>query len=173
MRRALGAGITAFLTCADLAVKEKIEEEWKTGETRECAGGRIIFRKVHNYGMCLNLLEKHPEIVRYTSLAVCGIVTVFHACSLRQKGKWLRKAGLSLVTAGAWSNTIDRCARGYVVDYVGVQTPSKRISRITYNLGDFFIGAGSILLLLTEVCRGEASTGCRKDKRNKKTGKKQ
>lgn len=154
MRRALGAGITAFLACADLAVKEKIEEEWKTGEARECGGGRIIFRKVHNRGMCLNLLAKHPEIVRYTSLIVCGMVTAFHVCSLRQKGKWLRKAGLSLVTAGAWSNTIDRCARGYVVDYVGFQTASKRASGITYNLGDFFIGVGSILLILTEIFKG-------------------
>ena len=40
--------------------------------------------------------------------------------------------------------------RGYVVDYIGFQTSDEKLTKITYNLGDFFLAAGSILILLSE-----------------------
>ena len=67
-----------------------------------------------------------------------------------KKGSYLKKAGLSLGVAGAWSNTLDRWMRGYVVDYIGFQTSDEKLTKITYNLGDFFLAAGSILILLSE-----------------------
>ena len=40
------------------------------------------------------------------------------------------------MVAGAWSNTFDRWFRGHVIDYVGFQTKWKKVTEITYNLGD-------------------------------------
>lgn len=51
------------------------------------------------------------------------------------------------MTAGAWSNTFDRWIRGYVIDYVGFKTKWEKITRITYNLGDFFPAAGAVLMM--------------------------
>ncbi len=146
-----GAGMTACLTCIDLAIKSKIEEDWKPGEEKKIADSKVVIRKVHNKGMCLNVLEQHPEMVRTSSLLVTGVLTLYQLIFLRKKGHIVRKAGLSLTIAGAWSNTIDRWMRGYVVDYVGFQTKWEKLTKVTYNLGDFCIAAGSILLVLTEV----------------------
>lgn len=61
------------------------------------------------------------------------------------KGRILEKLGLTLTAAGAWSNTWDRFRRGYVVDYIGIRQKNKKFDRLTYNVGDFCIVAGSIL----------------------------
>ena len=53
--------------------------------------------------------------------------------------------------AGVWSNTFDRWARDGVTDYIGVKSGSKRLSAITYNLADFFILAGNVILTLTAL----------------------
>ena len=55
------------------------------------------------------------------------------------------------MAAGAWSNTFDRCVRGHVVDYIGFRSENKKISDVTYNLGDFFIAAGGVTALLASL----------------------
>lgn len=81
---------------------------------------------------------------------MAGILTVGQFYAFRKKGNAMKRAGLVLGTAGAWSNTWDRWTRGYVVDYIGFQTPSSKWSKITYNLGDFFLVMGSVLFLAGE-----------------------
>ena len=77
----------------------------------------------------------------------CGEVALEQVLEalFRKKGAW-KKAALSMMSAGAWSNTFDRFARGHVTDYIGFKTGSKKLSSITYNLADFFLAAGALLL---------------------------
>ena len=98
----------------------------------------------------MSLLKEYPQTVKYTSLVMAGILTIWDALCLRKKGSPLKKAGLSLSVAGAWSNTLDRWMKGYVVDYIGFQTPSEKLTKVTYNLGDFFLMIGSVLILFHE-----------------------
>ena len=79
------------------------------------------------------------------SLAVTTVVTGAGAVVGAGKGRILEKLGLTLTAAGAWSNTWDRFRRGYVVDYIGIRQKNKKFDRLTYNVGDFCIVAGSIL----------------------------
>lgn len=55
------------------------------------------------------------------------------------------------MTAGAWSNTFDRWIRGYVIDYAAVNCRNKKLSQITFNLGDILIGAGGIFVVFAAV----------------------
>ena len=83
--------------------------------------------------------------MRTLSLVSASVLTGFYFLTLfRKKGFWMKK-GLSLMTAGAWSNTVDRCAKGYVVDYVGFRCGNEKISAVTYNLGDFFLASGGVI----------------------------
>ena len=119
-------------------------------EERKLAGP-VVLRRVHNKGMCLGILSEKQTVVRYLSLAAAGIVTVCQAvASFGRKGFW-KKQGLALMSAGAWSNTFDRFARGCVVDYVGFKVKDPEIAEITYNLGDFFIAAGAVVLSLCSL----------------------
>ena len=78
-------------------------------EEKELAGP-VVLRRVANTGMCLNLLSGSPKIVRAFSLAAAGFVSLLYTLALfRKKGAW-KKAALSMMTAGAWSNTFDRFA---------------------------------------------------------------
>ena len=136
---------TAGLFAADQILKTYAEQNLDKKEERKLAGP-VVLRRVHNKGMCFGLLSDRPEIVRLLSLAVSGGVAGRQAvCLFQKKGFW-KKAALSLLNAGAWSNTFDRFVRGYVVDYIGFSVKNTKAAKITYNLGDFFIAAGTMLL---------------------------
>ena len=141
---------TAGLFAADQILKTYVEQNLDKKEERELAGPAVL-RRVHNKGLCLGILSEKQTAVRYLSLAAAGIVTVFQAVVLFcRKGFW-KKQGFALMSAGAWSNTFDRFARGHVVDYVGFEVKDPETAKITYNLGDFFIAAGAVLLLLCSL----------------------
>lgn len=141
--------MTFWLALIDIAVKSHLEVSIKAGEERSLCKGRVRVRKVHNKGMCLNLLEDRPQLVKKVGTVGTILLTIYQLFTLVRKGQYLKKAGLSLMAAGAWSNTFDRLVRGYVMDYVGFQSKWKRISQITYNFGDFFIAAGTLLVFFS------------------------
>lgn len=146
--------ITLCLALIDITLKSCIENSMTKKEERTACGGKVVLRKVYNKGVCMNLLEDKPDVVKYTSAYVAVLLTIYQLVTLLRKGKWIKKAGLSLTAAGAWSNTFDRWVRGYVIDYIGLETKKKECSRLTFNLGDFFIGAGGILLVLSVLAEG-------------------
>lgn len=143
--------VTLCLALVDITIKALIENGMTQKEERTACDGKIIVRKVYNRGFSFNLLEKKEDIVKYGSLIVTMILTIWQLITLLFKKQYLRKWGLSLMTAGAWGNTFDRWFRGYVVDYVGFKSKCKTLSRITYNLADFLIAAGSILVVISSM----------------------
>lgn len=143
--------LTLCLTLLDIAAKSYIEGTVKRGEERSIGKGRVKIRKVYNKGMCLNMFEDNPELVKISSAFAAVLLTIYQLITLLRRGKYLKKSGLSLMVAGAWSNTFDRWVRGHVIDYVGFQTKWKKVTEITYNLGDLLIGAGSCLIMLSSL----------------------
>lgn len=144
-------GLTLSLTLIDILCKSYVEGYMSKGEERSFYDGKVKLRKVYNKGVCFNLLERHQDVVKGLSAAVTMLLTIYQLITLMRKRHYLKKAGLSLMAAGAWSNTFDRLIRGYVIDYVGFQTKWKKITEITYNLGDFFLLAGSIFMMLSSI----------------------
>jgi signal peptidase II len=126
------------------SLKNYAEENLQLGTEKKLTG-RIVLRRVHNQGVGFELLSECPEEVKKLSLAVTTVVTGAGAVVGAGKGRILEKLGLTLTAAGAWSNTWDRFRRGYVVDYIGIRQKNKKFDRLTYNVGDFCIVAGSIL----------------------------
>ena len=64
------------------------------------------------------------------------------------KGSRLLKAGLAFLLGGAYSNTYDRLMRKYVVDYVSFPVKNKKIRNIVFNISDFCIAVGALLMVL-------------------------
>ena len=75
--------------------------------------------------------------VVFTS-AAAGIPDMVIVPGRRQKS---RSDRFALITAGGLSNLYDRLKRGYVVDYFSIRC--KYLEKVVFNLGDFFIFAGS------------------------------
>ena len=145
--RLFEVGVSAGLFAVDEIVKSRVEEKMETG-TEQRLTEQIVLRKVHNKGMSRNLLSEKPELVKWLSTGVTLIASGAQLVLCQKKGHFFEKAGLTLVSAGAWSNTWDRWMRSYVVDYIGFRKVKEKFRHLTYNLGDFFIGAGCLLWLL-------------------------
>lgn len=86
-----------------------------------------------------------------------GIVTVTQMLTLLGNNHVLKKAGITLAAAGAWSNLADRYHKEKVVDYIGIKTEKKKLEQVTYNLGDFAIGAGGVLWVLGSMFKKEGT----------------
>lgn len=146
--------VTAVLAMLDITIKSCIENSITRKEERVAFDGKVFLRKVYNRGFGLNVLQDDPDTVKYVSSFATIILTITQLLHLMyRKGSKLKKVGLSLMTAGAWSNTFDRWLRGYVIDYIGFANQNKKIEKITWNLGDFFLIAGGILVSIASLFR--------------------
>lgn len=146
--RFLLMGIPALIFRGELALKNWVERSEQTDGKRELLGGRILLRKYHNGGACLNLGEKKKGVVAALSLLLTAALTVVFVLTLAGRGnKWLA-AGLSVLLGGAFSNTYDRLKRKYVVDYFSFNVKWEPLRRVVFNLSDFCILIGALIIVL-------------------------
>ncbi|MDE7322143.1 MAG: signal peptidase II [Lachnospiraceae bacterium] len=124
---------------------------------------KIVIKKYHNKGAMLNIGDKNQHFVALLSLVFSAFVTGMFVVTLGMKGKGLLNAGLALILGGAYSNTYDRLKRKYVVDYFSFHIDTKkyrsriwkslavRLNTIVFNLSDFGIIIGAMLLVISEL----------------------
>lgn len=138
--------VTVFML--DLLIKNYIEKHKAEGESAPACGGLIVVRKYHNKGAFLNLGEKRQRLMTLVSLLLTLFMTVVFLTTFSFRGRRLLKAGLALLLGGAYSNTYDRLARRYVVDYVSFPVKNKKFSSIVFNISDFCIMIGALMMTL-------------------------
>lgn len=148
------------LFIADSIIKYRIEKHKRPGETKQILNGSMIIRKYHNTGAMLNIGAARQSAVALVSLVFSAFMTGIFVATLGMAGKHTLKTGLSLILGGAYSNTYDRLKRKYVVDYVSFKFCNRKTKRkpviklqkllesIVFNLSDFGIIIGSLLLVL-------------------------
>lgn len=135
----------------DLAIKHEMDKDPAPDEARELCGGAVRIRRLRNYGMAGGRFSGHmPAIIRVSGLLTlgCGAGFLFRLFQARQE---LQKAGYAFLMGGALSNLYDRCRKGYVVDYVSFRTPFQRLNRLVFNLSDFFIMTGALLICIGQM----------------------
>ncbi len=135
----------------DLFIKNRIERRMEEGEERPLCGGRLVIRKYHNRGAFLDIGEKRQKGVALLSLCLTLFMTAVFLATFSFRGNAALKAGLALLLGGAYSNTYDRLARKYVVDYVSFPVKNRKLSRMVFNISDFCIIVGALLLALSEM----------------------
>lgn len=143
MRKHL-CGLFLLLVCSDMGAKQYVEDTFRPGEEKKTILGKVVLRKVYNEGFAMNTLERYPAVVKGASAAMGAGIAARDAWLLAQKGRRLQKLGMTLLSAGAFSNIYDRLIRGKVIDYIGVESEKKR-GQITVNLADFYILLGAVL----------------------------
>lgn len=131
----------------ELNIKNKIEKTKKEGQTEEKCGGFLLIRKHHNRGAFLNTGQHRPKLIAAVSVLLTAALTFLYILTLGTAGKGLLKWGLTLLLGGAYSNTYDRLARKYVVDYVSFDLPFG-IRKVIFNIGDFCIMIGALISVI-------------------------
>ena len=147
--------IIGFVALADLGVKQWVEKKVEPRKDTYIAGGHLILRKVHNKGAMLGFGQKYPELIKVFSGVATGILLAVQLVMAEKPDLIKEKIALALVSGGAISNVLDRIKRGYVVDYIAFPLKREKLKRITYNIGDFAIFAGVILLLVSTIMNME------------------
>ncbi|QDW73335.1 signal peptidase II [Lachnospiraceae bacterium KGMB03038] len=142
------AGLFLVLVCVDMGVKQYIEDFFEPKEERETMSSHVMLRKVYNRGFILDTLDQYPKLVQRSSLILGIVLLVYDLRLFLTKGRRLEKLGLTLLSAGAFSNIYDRVIRGKVIDYIGFKSRWKSLSRITANLADFYVLIGNVLAVL-------------------------
>ena len=140
------AALFIGLTTLDMGIKQYVEETFKKGDEQNTKIQPFVFRRVHNKGFCLNVLDKYPVVIKSVSIGLCGAIGGYAYQLFQERGKWSEKLGITILGAGAFSNTFDRLVRGYVVDYFGVRAKNSKLSKITANIADVYVVAGSAIL---------------------------
>lgn len=141
--------IAVLLFITDGIIKYYVEKKGKAGENLPALHGKLIVRKYHNTGAMLDIGSKNQPLVAMLSLFFTVFMTGVYVATLGTKGKTLLKTGLALILGGAYSNTYDRLKRKYVVDYVSFPVKNKKIRNVVFNISDFGIIIGSMILVLS------------------------
>lgn len=141
-------GIAVAIFVGDWFVKNYMERSLVEGEEKKRLSGFIRLKKHHNRGAFLNAGERRRGLVAVLSVLLTAAVMVVFILSLGTQGNRLLKAGLSMLLGGAFSNTYDRLKRKYVVDYFSFGVKWKWLSNIVFNLSDFGIMIGALVVVL-------------------------
>lgn len=151
---AIGFAALAFgIFVLDLLLKNHIEKSLEEGEEKPFCGGRLLARKYHNKGAFLDMGENRQGVVTMLSLGLTLFMTVIFLGTFSFRGNSTLKAGLALLLGGAYSNTYDRLTRKYVVDYVSFPVKNERFRKVVFNVSDFCIMIGALLLAFGETRR--------------------
>ena len=132
----------------DLWIKNHIEHSRKEGAETAVCGGRLLIRRYHNKGAMLDAGAGRSSLVAALSVALTLGLTVLFVLTFSCKGSKMLKAGLALLLGGAYSNTYDRLVRKYVVDYVSFPVKNQKIRNVVFNISDFCIMIGALLMVL-------------------------
>lgn len=132
----------------DLQVKNRMEKGEMDDVHHSILGGRILIRKHHNKGFILNWGENRRKTVAGLSVGLSVLMTIVFLLSLGHRGNHLMRVGLAFLLGGAFSNTYDRLKRQYVVDYFSFHVKWKRLQRIVFNLSDFCIIIGALVMVI-------------------------
>ena len=140
--------IVALIFAGELGFKNYVENKRNAGEEKEICKGRILLRKYHNKGACMNLGEKKSNVVAGLSLILTAALALVFLFTLTRHGNGWLKAGLSLLLGGAFSNTYDRLKRKYVVDYFSFGVKWAPLRAIVFNISDFCILIGALIIAI-------------------------
>ena len=143
--------LAAAVFAADLLLKNHIEKNGREGAEEPVCGGRLLIRKYHNKGAFLDIGQRRRGIVAVLSLILTLSATVLFLLTFTYRGNGLLRVGLALLLGGAYSNTYDRLVRKYVVDYVSFPVKNQKIRNIVFNISDFCIMIGALLMVLGSV----------------------
>ena len=140
--------IVALIFAGELGIKNYVEKKQNAGEEKEICKGRILLRKYHNKGACMNLGEKKSNVVAGLSLILTAALALVFLFTLTRHGNGWLKAGLSLLLGGAFSNTYDRLKRKYEVDYFSFGVKWAPLRAIVFNISDFCILIGALIIAI-------------------------
>lgn len=143
-----------FLVGCDQTTKKIAQTELKDKSKTEIAGF-IHLQYIENDGGMLSLGSKLPQEIKFIVfiLVVFVFLIILFIYILKNQGEmFLKQSALVLILSGGLGNLVDRVFNnGNVIDFIRIRLPL--IESGIFNIADFYVTLGFILILLTSFFR--------------------
>ncbi len=143
--------LAAALAALDLAIKRYIDGHKEENCHEPVLGGHVIITRFYNTGAMLGFLRERSKLLLGFSICLMGSLIYALGKAVGSENSGLLKTGLALLVGGAASNVYDRITRGKVTDYFRISIGSKKLEKVIFNIGDFAIFLGGLLMVFEEV----------------------
>ena len=109
----------------------------------------IDFLLIYNSGIAFGIFDGYGNLASNLLLVITIFILIYLIRMLVKEKVQIAKFALSLITAGALGNIIDRFIDGKVTDFLHLEFGS--LSFFIFNLADAFITLGAILIIYFEL----------------------
>ena len=109
----------------------------------------IDFLLIYNSGIAFGIFDGYGNLASNLLLVITFFILIYLIRLLVKEKVQIAKFALSLITAGALGNIIDRFIDGKVTDFLHLEFGS--LSFFIFNLADAFITLGAILIIYFEL----------------------
>ena len=109
----------------------------------------IDFLLIYNSGIAFGIFNGYGNLASNLLLVITIFILIYLIRLLVKEKVQIAKFALSLITAGALGNIIDRFIDGKVTDFLHLELGS--FSFFIFNLADAFITLGAILIIYFEL----------------------
>ena len=109
----------------------------------------IDFLLIYNSGIAFGIFDGYGNLASNLLLVITIFILIYLIRLLAKEKVQIAKFALSLITAGALGNIIDRFIDGKVTDFLHLEFGS--FSFFIFNLADAFITLGAILIIYFEL----------------------
>ena len=109
----------------------------------------IDFLLIYNSGIAFGIFDGYGNLASNLLLVITIFILIYLVRLLLKEKVQIARFALSLITAGALGNIIDRFIDGKVTDFLHLEFGS--FSFFIFNLADAFITLGAILIIYFEL----------------------
>ena len=141
--------LIGFLIFIDFYSKNLAIENLAYGQSLETFIPFIDLLLIHNSGIAFGIFDNGSVFTSYILLILTLLISLYLIWMIINESEVNKKIALSIITAGAFGNILDRINDGQVTDFLHLEILN--FSFFIFNLADAFITIGAILIIYFEI----------------------
>ncbi len=142
------------IIAGETLIKQYISEREKEGKKSWTLPGGVEIKRLENGGAATGIFSDRKKEIKMCSGAILAVCGLFLAREGRKEYVTVKGTGLALLLGGGLCNFVDRVKKGTVTDYLRfTRCPVSCVRRLVFNISDFCILIGGLLLFVSEKFR--------------------
>ena len=141
--------LIGFLIFIDFYSKNLAIENLVYGQSLETFIPFIDLLLIYNSGIAFGIFDNGSIFTSYILLILTLLISLYLIWMIINESEVNKKIALSIITAGAFGNILDRVNDGQVTDFLHLEILN--FSFFIFNLADAFITIGAILIIYFEI----------------------
>ena len=141
--------LIGFLIFIDFYSKNLAIENLVYGQSLETFIPFIDLLLIYNSGIAFGIFDNGSVFTSYILLILTLLISLYLIWMIINESEVNKKIALSIITAGAFGNILDRINDGQVTDFLHLEIFN--FSFFIFNLADAFITIGALLIIYFEI----------------------